>query len=235
MLAAVGAASAALRGSFALSPSTVAAARFDGPLAKALGGFQRQMATLTAMEMEVTVEPLDGNNEGIFQLTLNRPQARNAIGRKLLQELRYCPSLASYAWDWECIFDAKGDKRTMQRCCLQGYSSESGRFYCGFIVRLGCRVHSGSPHRQARGMAMLECCSLTFGRSCCPPLSREALDSVARERTTRCVVVRSLVPGVFCSGADLKERNSMTRQEAETFVSLLRSTFTKLEVMDDLC
>jgi methylglutaconyl-CoA hydratase len=33
---------------------------------------------------------------------------------------------------------------------------------------------------------------------------RECLQTVGQERTTRCVVVRSTVPGVFCAGADLK-------------------------------
>ena len=33
---------------------------------------------------------------------------------------------------------------------------------------------------------------------------RECLQTVALERTTRCVVVRSSVDGVFCAGADLK-------------------------------
>ena len=40
------------------------------------------------MKLEVTVEPLDSPNDGIFQLTLHRPQARNAIGRRFLHELR---------------------------------------------------------------------------------------------------------------------------------------------------
>lgn len=33
----------------------------------------------------------------------------------------------------------------------------------------------------------------------------------AQERTTRVVVLRSLVPGVFSAGADLKERATMTQ------------------------
>eukprot|EP00887_Chlorella_sp_A99_P008206 scaffold12.g8206.t1 len=70
--------------------------------------------------LQVQLEPLDGVNEGIFWLTLCRPDARNAIGRQFLRELREC------------------------------------------------------------------------------------LQTVAQERTTRCVVVRSTVPGVFCAGADLK-------------------------------
>ena len=72
------------------------------------------------MCMQVVLEPLEGDNDGIFLLTLQRPEARNAIGRRLLRELRQC------------------------------------------------------------------------------------LAQVAGESTTRCVVVRSAVPGIFCAGADLK-------------------------------
>ena len=37
---------------------------------------------------------------------------------------------------------------------------------------------------------------------------QEALRNVRRERTTRCVVLKSGVPEVFCAGADLKVRAS---------------------------
>ncbi|KAG2428602.1 hypothetical protein HYH02_014304 [Chlamydomonas schloesseri] len=57
----------------------------------------------------------------------------------------------------------------------------------------------------------------------------EALDTVRQERTTRCVLVRSVVPGVFCAGADLKERAGMTQSEAAEFVSRIRRTFSELQ------
>ncbi|KAM9987805.1 hypothetical protein ACTFIZ_003164 [Dictyostelium cf. discoideum] len=48
---------------------------------------------------------------------------------------------------------------------------------------------------------------------------------------TRVVIVRSLVDGVFCSGADLKERALMSQIEASQFVHSLRSSFTELETL----
>ncbi len=90
---------------------------------------------------------LDNESEGIFQLSLTRSDAKNAIGRQFLRELA------------------------------------------------------------------------------------EALGNVTRERTTRCLLVRSNVDGVFCAGADLKERAGMTQQETHEFVSLLRGTFKQLEVL----
>lgn len=98
-----------------------------------------------ASHLHAQLEPLDSPNDGIFFLSLTRPEARNAIGRQLLRELREC------------------------------------------------------------------------------------LVNLSKERSTRCVVVRSTAPGVFCAGADLKERAAMTQQEAAQFVQDLRGTMSLLE------
>lgn len=118
--------------------------------AAATSGLSRWFSTTQARDtnqLQVALEPLDGANEGIFWLSLSRPDARNAIGRQLLRELREC------------------------------------------------------------------------------------LTTVAQERTTRCVVVRSTVPGVFCAGADLKERSTMSAAEAATFVRELRAAFAQLDAL----
>jgi methylglutaconyl-CoA hydratase len=57
------------------------------------------------------------------------------------------------------------------------------------------------------------------------------LATLAAEASARVVIVHSLVPGVFCAGADLKERAAMTAEEAEAFVKRLRSTFSALEAL----
>lgn len=48
-------------------------------------------------------------------------------------------------------------------------------------------------------------------------------------KDVRVVIVRSTVDGVFCAGADLKERAGMTQKETEAFVYDLRTTFSQLE------
>ncbi len=105
-----------------------------------------QGTAAAAPQLHVVVEPLGDALEGVSVVTLARADARNAIGRQLLRELR------------------------------------------------------------------------------------EAVDLLRQERTTRCVVLRSSVPGVFCAGADLKERAKMTQAETLEFVGLLRRTMSEVQV-----
>jgi methylglutaconyl-CoA hydratase len=49
------------------------------------------------------------------------------------------------------------------------------------------------------------------------------------DKVTRCIVIGSAVPGVFCAGADLKERHSMTPVEVDSFLADLRGTLKTLE------
>lgn len=95
--------------------------------------------------MEVLLERLGGEDAGIVLLGLERPEARNALGRQLMAEFR------------------------------------------------------------------------------------QALADLRFDPSVRVVVIHSRVPGVFCSGADLKERAGMTPEETAAFVHGLRSGFTELE------
>jgi methylglutaconyl-CoA hydratase len=71
-------------------------------------------------------------------------------------------------------------------------------------------------------------------------LSRSLVSSLARvlapiasgeDKTTRAVVLGSAVTGVFCAGADLKERRAMTRQDVDVFLSDLRGMLKTLEAL----
>ena len=75
-----------------------------------------------SFELQVFVTPLEGNFEGISVINIARPQAKNALSKQLVSELRH------------------------------------------------------------------------------------VLDTIRQEKTTRCVIVESKVPGVFSAGADLKVR-----------------------------
>jgi methylglutaconyl-CoA hydratase len=95
--------------------------------------------------MEVRVEHLEGPDAGIVLLGLDRPEARNALGRKLLAEFR------------------------------------------------------------------------------------QALADLRVNSAVRVVVVHSLAQGVFCAGADLKERAGMSPVETAAYVKDIRDAFDELE------
>lgn len=94
---------------------------------------------------ELRIQRLDGGDEGIVLLGLDRSEAKNALGRQLLGELE------------------------------------------------------------------------------------AALESLRGDAEARVVILHSLVDGVFCAGADLKERAGMSPEEAEAFVKRLRAAFTAVE------
>ncbi|KAG6552443.1 hypothetical protein Mapa_006004 [Marchantia paleacea] len=57
------------------------------------------------------------------------------------------------------------------------------------------------------------------------------LEGMRHSSSARVLIVVSTVPGVFCAGADLKERRKMGISETERFVGSLRSTFSALEAL----
>ncbi|KJH43066.1 putative 3-hydroxybutyryl-CoA dehydratase [Dictyocaulus viviparus] len=60
---------------------------------------------------------------------------------------------------------------------------------------------------------------------------RDCITAVKLDKSVRVVVLKSDVEGAFCTGADLKERKSMTADEVPIFVDLLRSSFSELETL----
>ncbi|KAM0737075.1 Enoyl-CoA hydratase domain-containing protein 2, mitochondrial [Formica fusca] len=57
----------------------------------------------------------------------------------------------------------------------------------------------------------------------------EALASIKQNNKLRVLIIRSLVPKVFCAGADLRERLKMNTSEVPQFVSSLRDLITDVE------
>lgn len=56
----------------------------------------------------------------------------------------------------------------------------------------------------------------------------EELDRIKYDQDARVLVIHSLVKGVFCAGADLKERAAMPEAEVEPFVGKIRQSITNL-------
>ncbi|XP_044732095.1 methylglutaconyl-CoA hydratase, mitochondrial [Chrysoperla carnea] len=55
------------------------------------------------------------------------------------------------------------------------------------------------------------------------------IDQLKYNKDVRVAIVRSLVPGIFCAGADLKERATMTDKEVQSFVCQLREMNQDIE------
>lgn len=56
-------------------------------------------------------------------------------------------------------------------------------------------------------------------------------EAIQKDRSAKVVMIRSSVPKVFCSGADLKERKTMKPLEVQSFVNSLRSLFSFIEAL----
>lgn len=58
---------------------------------------------------------------------------------------------------------------------------------------------------------------------------RNYVDLLAADKSVRVLIIRSLVPQVFCAGADLKERATLTPEEVSHFVTAVRRLLTDVE------
>jgi methylglutaconyl-CoA hydratase len=59
----------------------------------------------------------------------------------------------------------------------------------------------------------------------------ELHDAIREYNEATCVILRSLTPGMFCAGADLKERKGMSEDEVNKFLRDMKATFIHLENM----
>ncbi|KAF7090260.1 hypothetical protein CFC21_093038 [Triticum aestivum] len=60
---------------------------------------------------------------------------------------------------------------------------------------------------------------------------RGAIHKIEADATAKVVLVASSVPGVFCAGADLKERRHMSSSHVKEYANSLRSTFSYFEAL----
>jgi methylglutaconyl-CoA hydratase len=68
----------------------------------------------------------------------------------------------------------------------------------------------------------------SFNRAMASNLHK-VVDILGTDKNVRAVIIRSLVKGVFCAGADLKERKTLTPIEVHRFVNSLRQLVVKME------
>lgn len=56
----------------------------------------------------------------------------------------------------------------------------------------------------------------------------ESIYQLSKDDELRVLIIRSVVPGIFCAGADLKERSTMHIKEVAPFVTKVRAVATAL-------
>jgi methylglutaconyl-CoA hydratase len=59
----------------------------------------------------------------------------------------------------------------------------------------------------------------------------QAFEEVRFDKNVRCLIVRSTSPGIFCAGADLKERRYIPEEEVGVFVARGRKFFREFQEM----
>ncbi|XP_070352080.1 methylglutaconyl-CoA hydratase, mitochondrial isoform X2 [Equus asinus] len=67
----------------------------------------------------------------------------------------------------------------------------------------------------------------SFSKNLIKMLSK-AVDALKSDKKVRTIIVRSEVPGIFCAGADLKERVKMNSSEVGPFVSKIRAVINEI-------
>ncbi|XP_017880307.1 methylglutaconyl-CoA hydratase, mitochondrial [Ceratina calcarata] len=60
---------------------------------------------------------------------------------------------------------------------------------------------------------------------------KDVLSSVREDSKLRVLIIRSLIPKIFCAGADLRERSRMENSEITKFVSILRNMMVEVETL----
>lgn len=58
---------------------------------------------------------------------------------------------------------------------------------------------------------------------------QSVIESIRRDDRIRAVILDSSTDGMFCAGADLAERRTMSASQVSAFLTLMRQTFTALE------
>ncbi|XP_047580191.1 enoyl-CoA hydratase domain-containing protein 2, mitochondrial isoform X6 [Lutra lutra] len=177
---------------------------------------------------EIQVRALTGRDQGITEILMNRPSARNALGNVLVSQL----------------LEALAQLREDQQVRVLLFRSGVKGVFCagpwGPLRTRGCASHgaTGDPEIQVRALTGRDqgITEILMNR----PSARNALGNVLvsqllealaqlrEDQQVRVLLFRSGVKGVFCAGADLKEREQMSEAEVGIFVQRLRGLMNEI-------
>lgn len=121
-----------------------------------------------------------------------------------------------------------------------GFTLKSTQFKVGitsiiannFCAQVNKEVRLNYLKNEQEGIAVIELNrengKNSFNRAMASQL-HECVDTLTTDKNVRAVIIRSLVKGIFCAGADLKERKTLTPIQVHQFVNSLRSLVQKME------
>jgi methylglutaconyl-CoA hydratase len=72
---------------------------------------------------------------------------------------------------------------------------------------------------------------MAFNRPAAKNAFSKYLETLRFDKDVRVLIIRSMVPGIFCAGADLKERLKMKPEEVAPLVSKMRGVLTNVETL----
>lgn len=90
-------------------------------------------------------------------------------------------------------------------------------------------VHSGVHVLSLNRVDRKNALGKEFTRALESEINQLAVDAMKSYTKVRVVIIRSLVRGIFCAGADLKERLAMTEEEVPAMSAYYRRIFSQIE------
>ena len=164
--------------------------------------------------LHVSLEPLQDENDGIFALSLTRPEARNALGVLLAMFFPYCSSYSNMLLEHSASL-------SMLLCSLPTALALGLYWQRSLSASYVWQAYHWKSVQEQQTLQLPVSKAVQGnllpkpGRQMLRELG-EALRMLCHERSTRCVVVRSSSPGMFCAGADLKVK----RQAVDSLLAL---------------
>uniref|UniRef100_A0ACB8ERS0 Uncharacterized protein n=1 Tax=Sphaerodactylus townsendi TaxID=933632 RepID=A0ACB8ERS0_9SAUR len=119
--------------------------------------------------------------------------------------------------------DDESTKRVLLSTAVRRYSSRRNREEQEVRVR-----YLGDEHKGIVVLGINRAHSKNALNKNVIKMISKVLEALKSDKKVRTVIFRSEVPGVFCAGADLKERAKMHSSEVSSFVSRARATINDI-------
>lgn len=168
--------------------------------------------------------------DGVHRIVLDRPEARNAISRRLLADLDAAlDSVLAHAAkptpSSSSLPPTPPDSMPASRAgSISGPSSASTHFSPATLTFTPARASSSNEGEEQEGEGDEDDADTSSSMAS----STSTLVHPAPADPLRCLILESSSPAAFCAGADLIERRTMSESEVVDFLFRLRKLVGKL-------